>query len=107
MLSLRQKRDLLHFLLLGPRHLRLSQWLDILEFLNAFDEINIGDDVFSGELSSLLSLGLLLGIVFLILGLFDGGLKLLALALAVSLCVLHVVMMSDGFKFTFGNIESD
>ena len=95
MLTLRKKRDLLHFLLLGPRHLGLSQWLDVLEFLNAFDEVSIGDDVFSGELSSLLSLGLLLCIEFLLLGLFDGGLELLALALAVSVCALHVLMMSD------------
>jgi hypothetical protein len=74
-----------------------------LEFLNAFHNVSIGDNVFSGELSSLLSLGLLLNLIILLLGLFDGGLKLLPLALAVSLCVLHVVMMSDGFKFTFGN----
>jgi hypothetical protein len=63
----------------------LSQWLDILEFLNAFHNISIGDDVLSGELSSLLSLGLLLDLIILILGLFDGGLKLLPLALAVTL----------------------
>jgi hypothetical protein len=43
------------------------------------------NDVLGHELSSLLSLGLLLDLVFLILGLFDGGLKLLALALAVTL----------------------
>ena len=43
------------------------------------------NDVFCGELSSLLSLWFLLDAVFLILGLIDGGLKLLALALAVTL----------------------
>ena len=77
----------------------MSQWLDVLEFLNAFDEVSIGDDVLSGELSSLLSLGLLLNMLFLVLGLFDCGLKLLALALAVSLCVLHR-MKSDGFFYS-------
>jgi hypothetical protein len=74
----------------------LSQWLDVLEFLNAFDEVSIGDDVLSGELSSLLSLGLLLGLVLLLLGLFDGGLELLPLALAVTLRCLHR-MKSDSF----------
>ena len=73
----------------------MSQWLKFLEFLNAIPNTSIRDDVFSGELSSLLSLGLLLCIEFLLLGLFDGGLELLPLALAVSLCALHVVMMSD------------
>ena len=67
----------------------MSQWLKFLEFLNAFHKVSIGDDVFSGELSSLLSLGLLLDLEFLLLGLFDGGLELLPLALAVSLCALH------------------
>jgi len=67
----------------------LSQWLKFLEFLNVIDNFSIGDDVFCGELSSLLSLGLLLDLVFLVLGLFDGGLKLLPLALAVTLCALH------------------
>ena len=81
----------------------MSQWLKFLEFLNAIPNTSIRNDVLSGELSSLLSLGLLLDLVLLILGLYDVGLKLLPLALAVSLCVLHVVMMSDGFKFTFGN----
>ena len=85
MLTLRKKRDLLHFLLLGPRHLGLSQWLKFLKFLNTFYNFSIGDDVLGGELSSLLSLGLLLDLLFLILGLFDGGLELLALALAVTL----------------------
>ena len=74
----------------------MSQWLDVLEFLNAFDEVSIGDDVLSGELSSLLSLGLLLGLVLLLLGLFDGGLELLPLALAVTLRCLHR-MKSDSF----------
>ena len=73
----------------------MSQWLKFLKFLNAFHNVSIGDDVFSGELSSLLSLGLLLCIEFLLLGLFDGGLELLPLALAVSLCALHGIMMSD------------
>jgi hypothetical protein len=73
----------------------LSQRLDVLEFLNAFHNFSIGDDVLSGELSSLLSLGLLLDLEFLLLGLFDGGLELLPLALAVSLCALHVVLMSE------------
>ena len=73
----------------------MSQWLKFLKFLNAFHKVSIGDDVFSGELSSLLSLGLLLDLVLLILGLFDGGLKLLPLALAVTLIGLHVLMMSD------------
>jgi len=63
----------------------LSQWLDVLEFLNAIPNTRICNDVFCGELSSLLSLGFLLDDVFLILGLFDGGLKLLPLALAVTL----------------------
>ena len=67
----------------------MSQWLKFLEFLNVFDNFSIGDDVFCGELSSLLSLGLLLDLEFLLLGLFDGGLELLPLALAVTLCVLH------------------
>jgi hypothetical protein len=67
----------------------LSQWLKFLKFLNAFNKVSIGDDVFSGELSSLLSLGLLLCIEFLLLGLFDGGLELLPLALAVMLIGLH------------------
>jgi hypothetical protein len=85
LLSLRQKRDLLQLLLLGPRHLGLSQWLDVLELLNAFGNISISNDVFCGELSSLLSLVFLLDEIFRILGLFDGGLKLLPLALAVTL----------------------
>ena len=67
----------------------MSQWLKFLEFLNAIPNTSIRNYVFSGELSSLLSLGLLLDLVLLILGLFDGGLKLLALALAVSVCALH------------------
>ena len=67
----------------------MSQWLKFLEFLNVFDNFSIGDDVFCGELSSLLSLGFLLDIVFMILGLFDGGLELLPLALAVMLIGLH------------------
>jgi hypothetical protein len=67
----------------------LSQWLKFLEFLNAIPNISIMNDVFCGELSSLLSLGFLLDEVFLILGLFDGGLKLLPLALAVTLRCLH------------------
>jgi hypothetical protein len=79
----------------------LSQWLKFLKFLNAFHNVSIGDDVFSGELSSLLSLRLLLNLLFLILGLFDGGLELLPLALAVSLCVLHGMMMSDGLNDYF------
>jgi hypothetical protein len=89
LLSLHQKGDLLLFLLLGPHHLGLSQRLDNLEFLNAFHNVSIRDDVLGGELSSLLSLGFLLDEVFLILGLFDGGLKLLPLALAVTLRCLH------------------
>ena len=79
----------------------MSQWLKFLEFLNAFGNINIGNDVLCGELSSLLSLGLLHDLEFLILGLFDGGLELLPLALAVSLCVLHGMMMSDGLNDYF------
>ena len=67
----------------------MSQWLDVLEFLNAFHNVSIGDDVLCGELSSLLSLGLLLDLVLLLLGLIDGGLELLPLALAVTLCALH------------------
>ena len=67
----------------------MSQWLDVLEFLNAFDDFSIADDVLSGELSSLLSLRLLVNLLFLILGLFDGGLELLPLALAVMLIGLH------------------
>ena len=67
----------------------MSQWLKFLKFLNAFHNVSIGDNVFSGELSSLLSLGLLLNLLFLLLGLFDGGLELLPLALAVTLCALH------------------
>jgi len=67
----------------------LSQWLKFLEFLNAIPNTSIRNNVFSGELSSLLSLGFLLNLVFLLLGLFDGGLELLPLALAVTLCVLH------------------
>jgi len=63
----------------------LSQWLKFLEFLNAIPNTSVRNYVFSGELSSLLSLGLLLNLVFLLLGLFDGGLELLPLALAVSL----------------------
>jgi hypothetical protein len=73
----------------------LSQWLKFLEFLNTFIKSSICYDVLGGELSSLLWLGLLLDLVFLLLGLFDGGLELLALALAVSVCALHVLMMSD------------
>ena len=69
----------------------MSQWLKLLEFLNASPNTSIGNDVLSSELSSLLSLGLLLDEIFLILGLFDGGLELLPLALAVTLCALHVI----------------
>ena len=68
----------------------MSQWLKFLEFLNAFHNVSIGNYVIGGELSSLLSLGLLLDLILLILGLYDVGLKILPLALAVSLCVLHV-----------------
>ena len=67
----------------------MGQWLKFLEFLNAIHKFSIGDDVFSGELSSLLSLGLLLDLVLLLLGLIDGGLELLPLALAVTLCALN------------------
>ena len=77
----------------------MSQWLKFLEFLNAIPNLSICDDVFSGELSSLLSLGLLLDLVFLLLGLFDGGLELLPLALAVTLRCLHR-MKSDGFFYS-------
>ena len=63
----------------------MSHWLDVLEFLNVFHNITISNDVLISEFSSLLSLGFLLDLVLLILGLFDGGLKLLALALAVTL----------------------
>ena len=67
----------------------MSQWLKFLEFLNAFHKVSCGDNVFSGELSSLLSLGLLLDLVLLLLGLIDGGLELLPLALAVTLRCLN------------------
>ena len=77
----------------------MSQWLKFLEFLNAIPNTSIRNNVFSGELSSLLSLGLLLDLVLLLLGLFDGGLKLLALALAVSLCVLHLMMIDWVFDY--------
>ena len=69
----------------------MSQWLKFLKFLNAFHKVSIGDNVFSGELSSLLSLGLLHDEVFLLLGLVEGGLELLPLALAVTLCALHEI----------------
>ena len=72
------------------KFLKFLEFLKSLKFLGAIPGSSAGDDVFSGELSSLLSLGLLLDLVLLILGLFDGGIKLLALAIAVSLCVLHV-----------------
>ena len=50
---------------------------------------------------------LLLDLIFRILGLFDGGLIFLPLALAVSLCALHVDDDDIAFVITFGNIESD
>ena len=67
------------------KFLKFLEFLKSLKFLGAIPGSSAGDDVLSGELSSLLSLGLLLDLEFLILGLFDGGLKLLPLALAVTL----------------------